>query len=66
MLLGAATGIFIGLIYIVRDYLLARKSLKSFRTTLARFRAIEWISGIGRERQKRLMHLPAEGQKEKP
>ena len=43
-------------VLLVRERVLSRRARQGFLRTLARFRALEWISGLGKERQKRLTY----------
>jgi hypothetical protein len=43
---------------IASSYFLSRQARKRFRKALARFRTLDWLSGIEREQQKRLTYTP--------
>lgn len=45
-------------VYLLLDYLDARRLRVKFRSTLAKFRAGEWIESIGFKRTRRLTYKP--------
>jgi len=50
--------------YVVREFFLSRHTRRRFRAALSRLRAMDWKSGMGWERQKKLTYRPEQTQDE--
>lgn len=51
-------------VYLLLDYLDARRIRAKFRTTMARFRAGEWLESVGLRKTRRLTYVPPKTERE--